>query len=63
MPNPSYYPLVVAIGLFLGGLGLLVDSPTVTIGLLTLPIVSIAGLLVMIGAIYGWAFEPARLDR
>ena len=59
MPNPSYYPLLVSIGLTIAGFGMLIDGPTITIGLLTLPIMAIAGLLVTIGAIYGWAFEPA----
>jgi cytochrome c oxidase subunit 1 len=59
MPNPSIYPLVVAIGLLIGSLGMLLDGPTITIGLLTLPIMFIAGLLVTLAAVYGWAFEPA----
>ena len=38
---------------------MLVDGPSITIGLLTLPIMFIAGLLITLGAVYGWAFEPA----
>jgi len=59
MPNPSYYPLLVSIGIFIGSLGLLVDGPSITIGLLTLPVIFIAGIVVTLGSIYGWAFEPA----
>ena len=32
MPNPSYYPLVAAIGLFLLAFGLLVDNPHIQLG-------------------------------
>jgi cytochrome c oxidase subunit 1 len=59
MPNPSYYPLLVSAGMFVGALGLLIDNPEITIGLLSLPILSVLGLIGMIAAIYGWAFEPA----
>jgi hypothetical protein len=59
LPNPSIYPLIVAIGLFIGSLGMLIDGPTITIGLLTLPILFIVGILVTLASVYGWAFEPA----
>jgi cytochrome c oxidase subunit 1 len=59
MPNPSFYPLIAAGGMFISSLGLLFDDPEITIGLLTLPTLGILGLIVMITGIYGWAFEPA----
>ena len=59
MPNPSYYPVVAALGMFIGALGLLFDSPRLTIGLLHLPSLTIAGVVVFLMGVYGWAFEPA----
>jgi cytochrome c oxidase subunit I len=59
LPNPSYFPLLVAVGMFLAGLGLLVDGPTLTIGLLHMPVISLAGLIVLVVSVYGWALEPA----
>ena len=47
MPEPSYWPLVLALGLLLmtiGGLG--------SLGL------TLFGLFVTLGAMFGWAFEP-----
>ncbi len=47
MPEPSYWPLVLAVGLLLmaiGGLG--------SLGL------TLFGLLVALGGLFGWAFEP-----
>jgi cytochrome c oxidase subunit 1 len=48
MPNPSYYPLVTAIGM-----------GTIFAGLMLNPFVSISGVAIMFWGIYGWAFEPA----
>ena len=59
MPNPSYFPLLSAIGFFIIGLGMLLDNPTLTIGLLNLPVMVAVGGLIMVAAIYAWAFEPA----
>lgn len=59
MPNPSYYPLVASIGLFVAGCGLLFDNPKITIGLLHLPSLCALGLIILILGVYGWAFEPA----
>jgi cytochrome c oxidase subunit 1 len=59
MPNPSYYPLLSAAGFFIAGLGLLVDNPTITIGLLNLPSLCLIGGIIMVVGIYAWAFEPA----
>ncbi len=59
MPNPSYFPLLAALGLFIATLGLLFRDPEITIGLLHLPIIMAAGVALMIISIYAWAFEPA----
>ena len=59
MPNPSYYPAIASLGLFIGGLGLLLENPDITIGLLHLPVLCLLGAVVLITGIYGWAFEPA----
>jgi hypothetical protein len=57
MPSPSYWPLLCALGLFLMATGLLVadfiKDP------IAIPIFLIVGLLLLIGSIYGWSFEPA----
>jgi cytochrome c oxidase subunit I len=59
MPNPSYYPLVAASGLFIGAMGLLFNTGTITIGLLHMPVAGALGLLVLAIGVYGWCFEPA----
>lgn len=48
MPNPSYFPVLVAIGLFLLASGLLFGYA-----------ISFAGLVVTFVGVYGWALEPA----
>ena len=47
MPNPSYWPLVVAAGALTLAAGALIGLPVVLLG-----------AAVMVGGIYGWAFEP-----
>jgi cytochrome c oxidase subunit 1 len=59
LPNPSYYPLVAAIGLTLVAVGLLFDNPVFHIVDMGVPVVTALGALIMIGGIYGWSFEPA----
>ncbi|HXE57347.1 MAG TPA: cytochrome c oxidase subunit I [Gemmatimonadales bacterium] len=50
LPNPSYWPLVTAIG-----------ASTVLIGIMVgFPWVSIAGGVVLFVGVYAWAFEPAH---
>ena len=49
MPSPSYYPLVAAFGL-----------PIIAYGqIYRVWIVSIIGLLLLLGGLYAWAFEPS----
>jgi cytochrome c oxidase subunit 1 len=59
MPNPSFYPMITALGMFIGACGFVFDNPKITIGLLHLPTLGALGLIVMILGLYGWAFEPA----
>jgi len=47
VPSPSYFPVIVAVGLALAGAGLLISMA-----------VSIVGVLVLIFGVYGWCFEP-----
>ncbi|HEV2072911.1 MAG TPA: cytochrome c oxidase subunit I [Thermomicrobiales bacterium] len=60
MPNPSYYPLIAALGMFLLAVGMLIDFPTlVALGPVDFSIVAVLGLVTLIGGIFGWSFEPA----
>jgi cytochrome c oxidase subunit I len=56
MPSPSYFPFVVAIGLATMASGLLAADAA---GPVTIPLFAIVGLLIVLGGIYGWSFEPA----
>jgi cytochrome c oxidase subunit 1 len=56
MPSPSYFPLVAALGLFVMAAGLLVADAA---GPGVIPIFGTVGLLMLLGSIYGWSFEPA----
>ena len=49
MPQPSYLPIVVSIGLLIGGFGLIYNVAVAAIG----------GAITMI-AIYAWSFEPVN---
>jgi cytochrome c oxidase subunit 1 len=59
MPNPSYYPLIASVGILVGALGLLLDNPRIVIGLLHLPTLCVAGIIVFVYGVFGWAFQPA----
>jgi cytochrome c oxidase subunit 1 len=48
MPNPSYWPMVIAFGLFFLAAGLIYGLP-----------ISFVGLAVIFIGVNGWAFEPA----
>jgi cytochrome c oxidase subunit 1 len=56
MPSPSYWPLLVAVGLFVMAGGLLVSE---AVGTVAIPIFAIVGVLIVFASIYGWSFEPA----
>jgi cytochrome c oxidase subunit 1 len=59
MPNPSYYPLVTSLGLFLMPLSLLINNPHIQIGFVGIPVLFVIGFIVLAIGIYGWSFEPA----
>ena len=59
LPNPSYYPLLLSIGLFLLAFGILVNNPHIQLGFFGIPIISALGFLLLVTALYGWSFEPA----
>jgi cytochrome c oxidase subunit 1 len=48
LPSPSYWPLLVAAGLPIIGIGLIFSYP-----------VAAVGLVVALGGCYGWALEPS----
>ena len=48
MPNPSFYPLIAALGVGVTFSGLVVS-----------PVVSICGVLILFYGIYSWSLEPA----
>jgi len=56
MPDPSYWPPLAAVGLFIAGLGILITAGT---GYGALVITAI-GLLTLVIAIYGWSLEPVN---
>jgi cytochrome c oxidase subunit 1 len=49
LPQPSFWPLVSAIGIFIGGYGLIYSYP-----------VAIVGLVIMMVGVYSWSFEPVN---
>jgi cytochrome c oxidase subunit 1 len=59
LPNPSYYPLMCAIGILLLVAGILLNNPHIQLGFFGIPIISAVGFLIFLTAIYGWSFEPA----
>ncbi|HEV2127131.1 MAG TPA: cytochrome c oxidase subunit I [Thermomicrobiales bacterium] len=58
MPNPSYYPLIAAIGFTLVAVGLLFENVDIPIGALPVPIITLVGVLILVGGIVGWSLEP-----
>jgi cytochrome c oxidase subunit I len=54
MPSPSYWPLTIAVGLLVMASGLLVADFT---GPMAIAIGVVVGFLVVVGGIYGWAYE------
>ncbi len=61
LPNPSYYPIVAGLGLFLAAFGTIISSMTVVnLGPFELTIVSVTGIVLLLAGIFGWSFEPAE---
>ncbi|MBV9172073.1 MAG: cytochrome c oxidase subunit I [Chloroflexi bacterium] len=54
MPSPSYWPLVIAVGLFVMASGLLLTD---SVGPAAIPVCVIVGFLTVVGGIYGWSYE------
>jgi cytochrome c oxidase subunit I len=64
MPNPSIWPLIAALGMLMLGLGRVIDSSVVfSLGPVGIGVASCIGFVVMIGGIFGWAFEPSGVDH
>ena len=59
LPNPSFYPLIAAIGLALVAVGMLFNNPVFHIVDKGVPVVTALGALLLVGGSYGWSFEPA----
>ncbi|MBI2322472.1 MAG: cytochrome c oxidase subunit I [Chloroflexi bacterium] len=57
MPNPSYYPLVVAVGIFIVMTGVLIYLSTFQLVGPTLAVSAVGALVFLVG-LYGWIFEP-----
>ena len=53
MPNNSFWPLVAAAGVAMIFAGFLVPY-----SISFMPVISALGIIVLIGSIYGWSFEP-----
>ncbi len=51
MPSPSYWPIVVAAGLFIGAYGLVFSV-----------VLALVGLVFVILGVFGWAMEPSVAD-
>ncbi len=54
MPSPSYFPIVASFGLLIIAYGMILGHSNGANYL-----VSVAGLFVVLGALYGWALEPS----
>jgi cytochrome c oxidase subunit I len=55
MPSPSYFPLMIAMGLLVGASGILITYIAGAFGYA----VSATGVLVILAGIFGWSYEPA----
>ena len=49
MPDPSYFPIIVAAGMFIMALGLITNYW-----------ICLGGFAVLFAGIYGWCFEPVH---
>jgi cytochrome c oxidase subunit 1 len=54
LPSPSYFPLMAALGLLVAAYGMILGKTSSASYLIT-----VAGLIVVLGALYGWALEPS----
>ena len=63
LPDPSYYPLLTAFGIFLAAMGLIFSYPRIEIARLDLPILALIGVIIMFAGVFGWSFEPASSEH
>jgi len=56
MPQPSYWPIVASIGIFIGGFGVLYINAASWIGVG----VAVIGSLITMIAVYAWSLEPVN---
>ena len=63
LPNPSYYPLLAGIGLFLLAFGILIHNPHIQLGFFGIPIVSAARVPGAGGCHLRVVFRARRLNR
>jgi cytochrome c oxidase subunit I len=51
LPSPSYWPIVLALGLPIIGYGMIYNK-----------LIAVVGALVVVGSLFGWALEPSVAD-
>jgi hypothetical protein len=54
MPSPSYFPIMASFGLLVIAYGMILGHSNGANYL-----VSVAGLIILLGSLYGWALEPS----
>jgi hypothetical protein len=52
MPDGSYFPILIAIGMFIMGLALITNYW-----------VAVPGFCLVVAGLYGWSFEPVSADE
>ena len=64
LPQPSYWPFFVSLGLFIGGMGLVYLINVSETGLRTLNVVALTttviGVIIGMVSVYAWSFEPVN---
>ncbi len=64
LPQPSYWPFFVSLGLFIGGMGLVYLINVTDAGIRTLNYVAltttVVGVLIGMVSVYAWSFEPVN---
>jgi cytochrome c oxidase subunit I len=64
MPNPSFWPFVAAFGMFLLGVGMLMDPTYLfSLGPVEFGAMAVIGVVLLLGGIFGWAYEPSGVDH
>ena len=64
LPQPSYWPFFVSLGLFIGGMGLVYLINVSEAGIRTLNYVAltttVVGVIIGMVSVYAWSFEPVN---